>query len=130
MINANQNDELIARINDIFDIVHQKNHAKFTSFFDESKVYFAKSFIEKSKYDNYMFFGGCHNNKRQMLGVFPDYSTPDKQLFPITSLEIEFPVRYSLSHRDFLGALLGLNVTKDSIGDIIVSNQRCSVFFA
>ena len=68
------------------------------------------------------FFGGYKDAERQMLGVCPyDLSY---QAFPLTVLEVKVKtgIGKQLSHRDFLGALLGLGIERETVGDIIIKS--------
>ena len=40
----------------------------------------------------------------------------------------EFPRQYSLTHRDFLGALMNLGLRREAIGDILVEEGRAVLF--
>lgn len=68
----------------------------------------------------YKFFGGYDYAERQVLGIFPAYDTAN--IFPIGCLKINVKtgIGKPLSHRDFLGALLGLGLERDTIGDIMI----------
>lgn len=69
---------------------------------------------------NFYFFGGHAEAERQMLGIAP-FELEGAE-FPIMCLKIEVKtgIGKPLSHRDFLGALLGLGIERDAIGDIII----------
>ncbi len=70
----------------------------------------------------YRFFGGYENAERQILGFFPSDDYPDE--FPIGCLKfiVKTGIGKPLTHRDFLGALMGLGINRDMIGDIIVTD--------
>lgn len=76
-------------------------------------------------------FGGYTNAERQMLVYMPDY-LEDAFLFqeesPITCLRASFSQADSLSHRDFLGALMSIGISRDAIGDICVGSSTCDFF--
>lgn len=63
-----------------------------------------------------------------MFGAFPDYMEPDVSSFPIIPLAFSYPSAYNLSHRDFLGALMGTGIKRETIGDILVGEGRSIVF--
>ena len=68
------------------------------------------------------FFGGYENAERQLLGFFPSKDYPFE--FPVGCIKIivKTGIGKPLTHRDFLGALMGLGIKRDMIGDIIVTN--------
>lgn len=69
-------------------------------------------------------FGGFEGCERVMAGFFPEYMEIDESLFPIRAIKISYNEKFSakLSHRDFLGSVLGLGLTRDKVGDIIIED--------
>jgi len=70
----------------------------------------------------YLFFGGCRDAERKMLCVFPDYVSKEDLKWPIFA--IEFEKNMPLDHRNILGELMHLGITRESIGDINVGEER------
>ena len=74
-------------------------------------------------------FGGYAGAQRQMLCYFPDYLEPQlPEDAPMICLRAEFYEKDSLSHRDFLGALMGFGISRNSVGDICVGSGCCDFF--
>ena len=78
-------------------------------------------------------FGGYPDAERQMLVYLPDYLdetalTDDDS--PIVCLHATFYEGDSPSHRDFMGALLGAGIARETFGDICVGNGCCDFFVA
>jgi len=76
-------------------------------------------------------FGGYHDAERQMLIYLPDYL--DKTVLtdedsPLVCLRATFFEGDSPSHRDFLGALMGAGIARETVGDICVSKGSCDFF--
>ena len=85
----------------------------------------------RSEFDTpYETYGGYNDSERQMAAFLPDalYYT---HFYPIQILTIE-PLQKkfaeSLTHRDYLGAVLNLGIERPKIGDIIVMEQ-CAYLF-
>ncbi len=68
------------------------------------------------------FFGGYDEAERMVVG-FCD----GDEAFPISLLKIEGAFD-GLTHRDFLGSLMGLGVSRDVVGDILLIDGRCYAF--
>lgn len=119
---------LEARIDDLVSIAENKNYAKFSVFFNESEAFFANKYLQKRGIHRYLFYGGCQSNTRTMLGIFPDYMEPAIEMFPIVCLKLSYPKQYHLGHRDFLGSLMGLQLKRDAIGDILPMEGGCFLF--
>ena len=74
-------------------------------------------------------FGGYEGAQRQMLCYFPDYLEPDfSEDAPMICLRAEYYEKEDLSHRDFLGALMGFGISRESLGDICVGCGSCDFF--
>lgn len=76
-------------------------------------------------------FGGYDGAERQMLVFLPDYLENDclyDEDSPIVCIRAEYYEGDTLSHRDFLGALIGAGIGRERIGDICVSSSSCDFF--
>ena len=76
-------------------------------------------------------FGGYDGAERQMLCYLPDYLDESALLDddgPMICLRAAFYQGDTPSHRDFLGALMGAGVARDSLGDICVGKGSCDFF--
>ena len=76
-------------------------------------------------------FGGYQDAERKMLIYLPDYLTEDalyESDSPIVCLRSAFYQGDSLSHRDFLGALMGAGIKRETVGDICVGKESCDFF--
>ena len=76
-------------------------------------------------------FGGYPEAERKMLVFLPDYleeSALMEEDSPVVCLRCTFYLEDSLSHRDFLGALMGAGVGRETVGDICVDKGSCDFF--
>ena len=77
------------------------------------------------------FFGGFEDAERKMLVYLPDYLV-EAALYeedsPCVCLRALFYQGDSPSHRDFLGALMGAGIGRETVGDICVGEGRCDFF--
>ena len=75
-------------------------------------------------------FGGYEDAERKMLIFLPEYLEEDS-LFdnaPLVCLRARFFEEDTLSHRDFLGALMGAGIARETVGDICVGKGCCDFF--
>ena len=76
-------------------------------------------------------FGGYEGAERQMLVYLPEYLT-EEALFeedaPLVCLRATFFDGDTPSHRDFLGALMGEGIARETVGDICVGKGQCDFF--
>ena len=76
-------------------------------------------------------FGGYEGAERQMLVFLPEYldeSVLNSDEGPLVCLRAAFYEGDSLSHRDFLGALMGAGIAREVLGDICVGKDSCDFF--
>ena len=76
-------------------------------------------------------FGGFEGAERQMLIYVPEYMELDTLLdedAPLCCLRARFFEKDILSHRDFLGALMGAGIGRETVGDICVGKGYCDFF--
>ena len=76
-------------------------------------------------------FGGYEGAQRQMLCYLPEYMEADclmEEGSPVVCLRAQFYQGDSLTHRDFLGALMGMGVKRETVGDICVGDGQCDFF--
>ena len=76
-------------------------------------------------------FGGYPEAERKMLVFLPDYleeSALMEEDSPVVCLRCTFYLEDSLSHRDFLGALTGAGIGRETVGDICVDKGSCDFF--
>ena len=76
-------------------------------------------------------FGGWPEAERRMLVYLPDYldeSSLMEEDSPLACLRATYFEGDSLSHRDFLGALMGAGVARETVGDICVDKGSCDFF--
>ena len=76
-------------------------------------------------------FGGYSDAERKMLVYLPEY-LEESALFeedsPVVCLRATFYQGDSPNHRDFLGALMGAGIGRETVGDICVGKASCDFF--
>ena len=76
-------------------------------------------------------FGGYGDAERKMLVYLPEY-LEESALFeddsPCVCLRAAFYLGDSPNHRDFLGALMGAGIGRETVGDICVGKEHCDFF--
>ena len=77
------------------------------------------------------YFGGHAEAERKMLIFLPDYLEESALLdedSPLVCLRAHFYEGDSPNHRDFLGALMGIGIGRETVGDICVGADFCDFF--
>lgn len=77
-----------------------------------------------------VFYGGYLDAERKIICFLPEetcFAADYERIFPICCIQIK-PVnkKFSddLNHRDYLGAVMNLGITRDQIGDILVKGRE------
>ena len=76
-------------------------------------------------------FGGYEDAERKMFVYLPDYLEEDslyEEDSPLVCLRATYFEKDELSHRDFLGALMGAGIGRETVGDICVGKGSCDFF--
>lgn len=76
------------------------------------------------------FFGGYPGAERAAACYLPDYLDGEylEQEGPVACLRATFFEKDTLSHRDFLGSLMGAGIKRETVGDICVGKGQCDFF--
>ena len=103
----------------------------FTDFLGLGELSVLKSLLRGGDKAQVGFFGGCEGCER----VMARFGSPDElgydEPFPIKALKISPKSKKyaeALTHRDYLGSILALGITRDVIGDIIINDNDAYVF--
>lgn len=115
---------LLARVKDLSNLCEKTATPKFLGFLTPSEAAIVQSQLGKTA--RYHFFGGYDGAERTLLCFLPDWcETP---VYPITAFTFTYRKCDVLGHRDFLGALMALGITRETVGDILVEEGRAVVF--
>ncbi len=128
-----ENELLLARVEDCITACDESYLITSTNFLDIYQQSTVIEYLKKRSEVKYELYGGFDDSERKTAVFFPDYAdgvdyikeNPD--LSPIVALNIKKDSFSSLSHRDYLGAVMGLGIRREAVGDIIVSDKGCSM---
>ena len=119
---------LLNQISDWIYLAENKYAKKFSFFLNENQIGLCEKLFASQKFSNYSFWGGYDNAKRKILCVYSPYDEIEEDEYPFIPLIFKFRQQDKLSHRDFLGSLMSLNISRNTIGDIIVQDGVAQVF--
>lgn len=79
----------------------------------------------------YKTVGGYPGAERKRVLIVPEYYLWENVESPLSYLEIKGNFQFQqVTHRDYLGAILGLGIKRDMIGDVLVQGDGCQVVVA
>lgn len=106
------------------ELVEVRGITRVTDFLDPRQAEILDSIANRVSGVNVCFQGGFDGAERVRAFIAPDYIEPTFDDFYIALVEIENRNPFStLTHRDYLGALLHLGVIRDKFGDLLVNDN-------
>lgn len=108
-----------------------------SAFLSPRELHYAESYLRRSG-ECFISFGGYNGAERKRVYVLPEYMESVESAdglsdygseTAIVALEIKGSGFVSLSHRDFMGALLRLGLERGVVGDIITLDGGSAVAF-
>ena len=130
------NSVLTAYISENIERAQRENVPAAVSKFLDSAALSQAAALARSTAGRFIFWGGFDGAERVILLSIPEYieETDPAAIFsayadecPISAVRIEKDRFSSIGHRDYLGAIMGLGLTRESIGDICVNDGGCDV---
>jgi len=110
----------------------ERHETKRTDFLDPRQAHILFTLANRSSDAQVVLSGGGTQAERQRAIIAPDYKQLDDEDMGIVVLDISSDDRRisELDHGDYLGALLGLGIKRDKIGDLHVSEEGCHALIA
>lgn len=105
-----------------------KNHEiACTDFLDPYQRELAYSILNRIDV-SYCSEGGLEDSERKSILIFPEYMTKEAIENPIRAIKINGNFKFNdLSHRDYLGAIMGLGIKREKVGDILIKESFTTV---
>lgn len=120
----------LGRVLDKAQYTQNRNVPSHSQFLSDGEQALAKQALERMGNPRHQFWGGYAEAGRKVCVFLPDWQEeflPGEEDEPLAAVEIPMPRDSKLSHRDFLGAMMGLGLSRDVAGDILVSEDKCQV---
>ena len=121
---------LLSRVWDKCEQCRTRNIPTATGFLSPAEQAAAQGFLVLlGARESGIFWGGYDGAERAVLLFLPDWMDPSDAgtYSPIRCLRAAFRKEENLTHRDFLGSLMALGLTREKIGDILVEKGGCQV---
>ncbi|OHW62625.1 hypothetical protein EUAN_11900 [Andreesenia angusta] len=112
--------DTMRRLLDKIEIVERNYEAEWTDFLDPYQIRLSESIL--NRFDvNYYAEGGTEEAERKSIVIYPEYLSRDDVENPVAAIEIVGSFKFNeVSHRDYLGSILGTGVKREKIGDIYI----------
>lgn len=125
----NETDIIKGRLKDLANSAYRQNRYTYTNFLNAADMEIFYNNIEQLSFAGYKIYGGRDMCDRVMIAFGNEDLLGYTEDFPIATIKISALLdKYAddLNHRDFLGALMNLGISRDMIGDILVSSSNGS----
>jgi RNA-binding protein YlmH len=105
----------------------EQHAVKLVDFLDPRQAFIVQSLINRRDDVALHLFGGYEAAERKRGIIGPDYREFGDEDVPVAVVEVSSPdAKFAdLDHGDFLGAMLGLGIKRDKLGDIHVFPDKC-----
>lgn len=121
----------LAHVLDKYEQAQNRNMPTHTGFLSPAEQRAAEELLHYAAiHTGYAFDGGCAEAERKMLFFLPEWQETPDTAEAICALRCRFHESYTLSHRDFLGSLMGMSVMREKLGDILLSDHAADILTA
>lgn len=122
---------LLARALDKMEQARNRSIPAHTGFLSPAQQAALTDLLAACGHPNHLFFGGFTGAERAVCAFLPDWQSDtdwlaDEEL-PVAAIRCTFPKNSGLTHRDFLGGLMGIGITREKLGDILVGDGTCDI---
>ena len=122
---------VLARVMDKLEFTQNRSVPAHTFFLTLAQQEAAERLIAACGHPAHLFWGGWEKAERKLIAFLPDWMEPEdftaNEDAPITALTLIPSGDEKLTHRDYLGAILGLGLTREKIGDLLMGEGTCQV---
>ena len=115
----------VRRLRDLCSAARKRSVPRYTPFLNEREQALAVEVLSREKDITYTFYGGYNGAVRQMAAIYSAYCNLAEYHYPMNALMVQHVKGEKLSHRDVLGSLIGLGVSRSSVGDIMLGAGEC-----
>lgn len=122
---SKEDEVLLARVYERITLAAQRNVPASTCFLSKREQMLCQELLRG---EDFRFFGGTELSEREVCCYLPEYlgeSWLYSQDGPIAAVRASFFENDKLTHRDFLGSLMGSGIKRETVGDIYVGEGSC-----
>ncbi|WP_010270091.1 YlmH family RNA-binding protein [Paenibacillus senegalensis] len=108
-----------------------RHEVRLTDFLDPRQAYVVSTLVNRTTQVKLHLSGGSDEAERKRAWIAPDYLHPAETDFSMCVLAVDAGEEgRALDHGDYMGAVLGLGLKRDKIGDIHVQESGCHYVIA
>lgn len=119
---------LKSRADDAILIAENKYTVKSVGFLTPAERVVLQKNCAKPHGGKVLYFGGYEEAERTLFVALPEYFEDEDAKDEIALLVATGRNITEMSHRDFLGSLMGLGIKREMVGDILLFEDKCLIF--
>lgn len=120
---------LLAQVLDKMELAQRRQEPQCTCFLSPKEQRDAQALLNAAGHPRHVALGGYEEAERRVLVFLPDW-LEEEFLEPgdyLTALDCRWFPGEHLTHRDLLGALMGMGIRRDTVGDILVGEDSAQL---
>lgn len=120
----------LARVLDKAEYAQTRNIPASSQFLTDGEQLLAQKALAAAGSARYQMWGGYDQAERKVCLFLPDWAEeliPGSEDDPLAAVAVLVPRESKLTHRDYLGSMMGLGLDRDALGDILVGEAGCQV---
>ena len=126
-----EDDTFLARLLDKYELWQRDGRLQYTRFLTERDKLCCVPVLRELGAGDAFFWGGYEEAERTLL-LFPAQWQEPEGLkggadTPVAVIRAAWKSGETLSHRDFLGALMSLGIEREMVGDILPREEECDI---
>lgn len=122
---------VLARVLDQMERAENRSTPCATQFLSPAQQAAAEPLLDACGHPRHLIFGGYDGAERGVYVFLPDWLEEEDFLsgeeLPLGAVEAAFPSGAGLTHRDLLGGLMGIGLTREKVGDILVGDGTAQI---
>lgn len=118
----------LARVLDKAEYAQTRNVPAHSQFLTDGEQGLAQKALAAAGVTRYRLWGGYEGAERKVCLFLPDWAeefAPGSEDDPLAAVEVKVPQDAKLTHRDYLGSMMGLGLDRDGLGDILTGEAGC-----
>mgnify|MGYP004641225137 FL=1 len=119
---------LLARIFDKYSACRSRNYIQSSRFLSLHERLTAERAIAGEKLEPCLIWGGYEGAERRLIIFYPDYMDEESARDECGISVIRAWYRAgTVDHRDMLGSLMNIGITRECIGDLLIHDEFCDI---
>lgn len=120
--------EILSKIKGKINVCKKNHQVVFTDFLSPSHIEKCIHLVKENSELDCFTVGGYNEAERNILVLYPHFIMREEIVLPIKAVRISVNAKEAdFTHRDVLGAILGLGLKREKIGDILISGKSADV---